>query len=601
MGFGISNTWNTPNWGMLNTPTFGSFNNTFDFSNGNIWTIPSSTSSVTTTSPDNETYEQYKIRMEKETKEAESNSNTAELNTIKEDKVKELKLDTQKKAIEETKAQVEKSRKADGSSSTRTPYKKQSFWGKAGRWLSNAGTAVVNIGKQFIGIDKDGKWNWKKCLKNVAITSAAVGACFIPFVGPVIGYGLAATGVAMGGIGVAKGISHLNKAKSNDDEAIDNAQQEIMTGAFVGLTSAFGLRGIGKGVSTANASTAATRSGVLGKAVQNTSQFGCDITINAIRATGEAMKADRALIAAQNGGKVTSFFKAWGNKMSGATKGVGDLESAYKEKYDNLKTDLETRMNEINSKLATETNASKRALLQEEKSMLEINLKEFNSLGNTVKTKADFDKLVKDNASHFNKEYAANLDNSAFNTSISTKRLELFNKSVKKFQNSYSKKLAELIKAKNREMYSKASNPDKYASQLKTFVPEKDVNKSWLKPSTWRKNEYQLAIGNQGNKGYIKTTLTHPASTAPKAFAIFEPIYSTPFGFGEDISSEQYDATIESLTAQATAIDNVEKKIKDCKSIEELNALVKSLQEETTQSAEESTSSSKKTEEKQVA
>ena len=599
MGFGISSTWNTPNWGMWNTPTFNNLN-TFDFSNNNIWATPSSSGS-STMSTENETYEQYKKRMEKESKEAEKSSNNAELNTIKEDIRKELKLDTQKKAIEETKAQVEKSKKSDGSSSTRTPHKKQGFWGKMGRWLSNAGTAIANVGKQFIGIDKDGKWNWKKCLKNVAITAAAVGACFIPVVGPAIGYGLAATGVAMGGIGVAKGISNLNKAKANDDEAIDNAQQEIMTGAFVGLTSAFGLRGIGKGVSTANASTAATRSGVLGKVVQNTSQFGRDITINALRATGEAMKADRALIAAQNGGKVTSFFKAWGKKMSVAPKGNNDFESAYKEKYNNLKTDLETRMNEINSKLATETNASKRALLQEEKSMLEINLKEFNSLDNTVTTKADFDKLVKDNASHFNKEYATILDNTAFKTSISAKRLKLFNKSVKKFQNNYSKKLTELVKAKNKEMYLKASNPDKYASELKAFVPNRDVSKGCLKPSTWRKNEYQLAIGNQGGKGYIKTTLTHPVSTVPKAFAIFDPIYSTPYFYGEEISSDQYEATIESLTTQTTAIDNLDKKIDDCKTVAEAKALKEEYKKLMQQSSDTPTPSPEKSEQNLVA
>ena len=582
MGFGISSTWNTPNWGMWNTPTFNNLN-TFDFSNNNIWPTPSSSGSSTTSTED------------------EKSSNNAELNTIKEDIRKELKLDTQKKAIEETKAQVEKSKKSDGSSSTRTPHKKQGFWGKVGRWISNAGTAIANVGKQFIGIDKNGKWNWKKCLRNVVATVAVAGACFIPVVGPAIGYGLAATGVAMGGIGVAKGISNLNKAKANDDEAIDNAQQEIMTGAFVGLTSAFGLRGIGKGASTANASTAATRSGVLGKVVQNTSQFGRDITINALRATGKAMKADRALINPKNGGKIISFFKAWGHKTFGITKGSNNFENVYKEKYNNLKTDLETRMNEINSKLATETNASKRALLQEEKSMLEINLKEFNSLDNTVTTKADFDKLVKDNASHFNKEYATTLDNTAFKTSISAKRLKLFNKSIKKFQNNYSKKLTELVKAKNKEMYLKASNPDKYASELKAFVPNRDVSKGWLKPSTWRKNEYQLAIGNQGGKGYIKTTLTHPVSTVPKAFAIFDPIYSTPYFFGEDISSDQYDATIESLTTQTTAIDNLDKKIDDCKTVAEAKALKEEYKKLMQQPSDTPTPSPEKSEQNLVA
>ena len=80
MGFGISSTWNTPNWGMWNTPTFNNLN-TFDFSNNNIWPTPSS-SGLSTTSTENETYEQYKKRMENETKEAEKSSNNAELNTI---------------------------------------------------------------------------------------------------------------------------------------------------------------------------------------------------------------------------------------------------------------------------------------------------------------------------------------------------------------------------------------------------------------------------------------------------------------------------------------------------------------------------------------
>ena len=150
-------------------------------------------------------------------------------------------------------------------------------------------------------------------------------------------------------------------------------------------------------------------------------------------------------------------------------------------------------------------------------------------------------------------------------------------------------------------MYLKASNPDKYASELKTFVPNRDVSKGWLKPSTWRKNEYQLAIGKQGGKGYIKTTLTHPASTAPKAFAIFDPIYSTPYFFGEDISSDQYDATIESLTTQTTAIDNLDKKIDDCKTVAEAKALKEEYKKLMQQPSDTPTPSPEKSEQNLVA
>ena len=68
-------------------------------------------------------------------------------------------------------------------------------------------------------------------------------------------------------------------------------------------------------------------------------------------------------------------------------------------------------------------------------------------------------------------------------------------------------------------------------------------------------------------------------TTAPKAFAVFDPIYSTPFGFGEDISSEQYEVTLQSLDSQIKNYDELEKKIKDCKSVDELNALAKAIEQ----------------------
>ena len=87
------------------------------------------------------------------------------------------------------------------------------------RWLSNAGTSLLNLGKSIIGFDKDGKWNPLKCLKNVVITAAAIGACFIPYVGPYIGYVLLATGVAGSVVGVAKGVEKLNEAERLKDQA----------------------------------------------------------------------------------------------------------------------------------------------------------------------------------------------------------------------------------------------------------------------------------------------------------------------------------------------------------------------------------------------
>ena len=88
MGFGISSTWNTPNWGMWCPPTFNNLN-TFNFSN-NIWPTPSSSGSSTTST------------------ENKKSSNNAELNTIKEDKLKELKITETLEKAKAEKAQLEK-------------------------------------------------------------------------------------------------------------------------------------------------------------------------------------------------------------------------------------------------------------------------------------------------------------------------------------------------------------------------------------------------------------------------------------------------------------------------------------------------------------
>lgn len=573
MGLEISQSWPMPMWQTPNN-----FSTPFAFNNGDIWNNFSTSSS--NTSNKEMTFEEHLKRREEEQKAAAQKASEqqamVDLNKLKQDKIKELDINKKLEATKQTKAQVEKNKKSDGSSSVRTPYKKLGFWGKIGRWCSNAGSALVNIGKNLAGIEKDGSWNWKKCLKNVAITAAAIGACFIPVVGPAIGYGLAATGVAMGAYGTVKGISNFKNASDNDDEAIDNAQQEIITGAFTAVTSAFGLRGIGKGVSASNASVAAERASVAGKAWQSVSQFGRDVTVNAWRATGEAMKADRALIGGQSGNWGIKFAKATGKKVVSSYKSTFNKETIYKNKYSKVEDAINNRLSEVKNKLVSETDPAKKALLQEEEAMLKLNLEELQSLGSRIKTKADYDKLLQENAGTFSKEYASTVNGA----SIAPRHLEIFNRRVQKFQEAYSKKLAELVKAKNKEMYKKAGNVDKYRSELNQYVPIRDVNKNLLKPSTWRQNEYQLAIGKTRGSGYgtfLKLTTIHPASTAPKAMQIFDPIYSVPIGYGQEITSDQYEETIRNLDLQIAQLEQAEKAINDCKDVNELNAIVAQL------------------------
>ena len=68
-------------------------------------------------------------------------------------------------------------------------------------------------------------------------------------------------------------------------------------------------------------------------------------------------------------------------------------------------------------------------------------------------------------------------------------------------------------------------------------------------------------------------TTTHPASTAPKAIQIFDPVYTIPIGYGQEIASDQYDETIRNLDLQTTQLEQDEKAINDCKDVNELNAI----------------------------
>lgn len=587
MGLEISQSWPMPMWQTPNN-----FSTPFAFNNGDIWNNFSISSG--NTSNKEMTFEEHLKRREEEQKAAAQKANEQQaiidLNNLKQDKIKELDISKKLEATKQTKAQVEKAKKSDGSSSVRTPYKKLGFWGKVGRWCSNAGSAVVNIGKNLVGIEKDGKWNWKKCLKNVAITAAAIGACFIPVVGPAIGYGLAATGVAMGAYGTVKGISNLKNASDNDDEAIDNAQQEIFTGAFTAVTSAFGLRGIGKGVSASNASVAAERASVAGKAWQSVSQFGRDVTVNAWRATGEAMKADRALIGGQSGNwGITRFFKATGAKI----KNINNYTNQEQKQSDGLNEFTNNRLNTVNEEInklnnlqrehGSLTNYETEALtrLQKERNILQANQREFNKFfGSNVKKKTEYDKL-----------YQENSGTKAINTIKNDNSLNNFYaKQLLEQQKRYNYALKRLIKTRENRMRYLAKTPDDNKRILKRYVSTNDVEKSLLKPTTWRKNKYQLAIGGK-NGSTFNTLITHPASTAPKAIQVFDPVYTIPIGYGQEITSDQYDETIRNLDLQTTQLEQAEKAINDCKDVNELNAidaqLNQSAQTETTGSENE--------------
>lgn len=66
------------------------------------------------------------------------------------------------------------------------------------------------------------------------------------------------------------------------------------------------------------------------------------------------------------------FHQRWNN--------INNWETRYKKQYQEMETSLNNKITELNTKISTETNAAKKALLQEQKTMLESNLTELRSM-----------------------------------------------------------------------------------------------------------------------------------------------------------------------------------------------------------------------------
>ena len=454
--------------------------------------------------------------------------------------------------------------------------------GKKGfmRWLSNAGTSLVNMGKSIIGYDKNGKWKPEKCITNIVITAAAIGATFIPVVGPAIGYGLLATGVIGGGIGIANGISKLNKAeKSGDQRKIDEAQQDICGNAFIGITSALGLKGIGKAFRTSAetadlASSATARTSISGKCVESVSNFGRDITVNAFKATKHA---------AVNGAIPSlAKFKRW--------------EKQYNTQNKQLLETYNKKLAEVNEKILSETNPAKKALLQEEKELLEANLAEYNRLGTSIKTKADYDKLGENNAAKFNQEYVQsvyqkspieNVDAATGNitsyydvngTLVKEQEFLAFQNRIIRQQRAYEKTLKNLIKAKENMMRTYARHPKKHQAELNEYISTADVKRALWKPTSYLKTKETIAIGGK-NPGYATKAfgklLTAPASNAAKISGTWaSPIHSGAMLLTAELSPEETKAQIEAMETAIEGLNALKDKMINAETVEDFNSAI---------------------------
>jgi len=349
--------------------------------------------STVSSSSSKETSGDVDVVMKKKKKKSQEISAT---NTIYQKKAEEL--EEKKKEYEK----IEKGKKEDGSAVieySMSEYKKLPGWKRALRAVTNMGQGVLNLCTKFIGME-DGKMNWGKCLKNVGISLLALGACAIPVVGPFIGYGLLATGVVSGAVSLGRGISNLKKAETVQER--DNAWQEIGTGAFIGVSSAAGLKGLGKGFRTSYAngnppvkapSVANGRTTLFGKAWQKTSQYARDMFVNSFKATRNKAIDQKLSFTTQKQSlmqydynvsstnldsaplwvKTKAGFRSYHNNWKANLK--ESLPATGKRKFEEAKKKLvdtiEKRMNEIGSRNNDNLLSNEYHLLKKQKQLLD--------------------------------------------------------------------------------------------------------------------------------------------------------------------------------------------------------------------------------------
>lgn len=497
---------------------------------------------------------------------------------------------------------LKKSKKKDGSAIVATSRKDMTWGQRALRTVTNMGKGIWNTIKGVAGFESDGKWNWKKCLKNAAITAAAIGACFIPVVGPAIGVALAATGVAAGTVGIVKSSVEMSKAKTDAEK--DKAQQNLGANIFVTISSALGLKGAGKAFRTSNAAsnaasganagtastTAAAGNGAVtggsaaagsgaaasgSAAARSGAAAGSSAAAGSGAASGSAAAGSSAAGAgsklASVGQAISNFFKdmtvnAWkgmkqniandkaavaadgfwktfGSKFSNAFKS-NYYTKKYDRKKDELLRSLDERIQKIDADLPTKT-GNEKVLLEFEKDALTSVI---NKVRN-AKTKADWDALstnkdISDLGSIMQGEQAG-----ATESMLSTiKRISKENENLLS-------QLEKLSKFKLKSMREKTFSSKKYKAELDDYVSSETLESHWWKPKFG--NDYQKILGkNSANRAILRgvgNATIAPAGTPAKVMNTLVWPMSTEYGIYMD--ADTVAAQLEALEAQKAELE----------------------------------------------
>lgn len=175
----------------------------------------------------------------------------------------------------------------DGTKVTYAKTEQLPFMTKCMRGIGKVTEGLWGTVKSLVGFEPDGSWNWKKCLKNVAITA---GCCFA---GPIAGTVLTAAGASAGVVSAvtgsiavasrvaATGMKYYSMYKLGEGvykgctaettKEFDESWQQVGTSAF----TLFGAKAIQKGISkvaTANCNAANSQAANTAPATTGTTQ-----------------------------------------------------------------------------------------------------------------------------------------------------------------------------------------------------------------------------------------------------------------------------------------------------------------------------------------
>ena len=362
-------------------------------------------------------------------------------------------------------------------------------------------TGVFKMGTDFIGFE-NGKFNLKKCLKNVGFAAIAVGLCALPVVGPILSTTMLCAGLGMGVYKVGNGIVKAAKAKTAVER--DRAFEDIGAGAAVTFLS-------GRALTVKGAAFANSNSALASKGNTKFGQFIKDTFVNPFKATKFNVSQDVLAIRNAGGG-----FKGYGSVIVDKTK-ASWAACKPKETFDaslnSQKQSLANKIAELDAKMGDPAvSAQEKAMLQLEKATYETYAQQLDGL----KTKSDWfnfgrKPVSKENQeilTNLQKEFAANGRVEISGQAVTDK--SLFDAKIQEIisaQSKLSSDASKLLTAKDNAMARMGVRNKRFQTEVDEYLgghsdswfkTQWDINKMHTEGRTWYQNLWT------GTKGTVK-------------------------------------------------------------------------------------------------